>query len=159
MTPKSALLTTFLSWANARKSGDLGQFFESPNKLLKMHVLGQNELNKRSKHTRAPKSAQNAFFVTVLVSLQICLLDPWRAKVTKLRPLHVFRVLSVWAENWYGSSLGQVKALTQFSAQTDNTRKTWRGLKSAIMALFKNGQKVAFWEKVVVRVNFGHFWC
>ena len=95
MTPKSALLTTFCPEQMPAKVAIWGQFFESPNKLLKMHVLGQNELNKRSKHTRAPKSAQNAFFVTVLLSLKICLLDPSRAKVTKLRPLHVFRVLSV----------------------------------------------------------------
>ena len=67
MTPKSALLTTFCPEQMPAKVAIWGQFFESPNKLLKMHVLGQNELNKRSKHTRAPKSAQNAFFVTILV--------------------------------------------------------------------------------------------
>ena len=35
----------------------------------------------------------------------------------------------------------------------------WSIEKSAKMTFFKNGQKVAFGEKVVVRVNFGHFWC
>ena len=32
------------------------------NKFLKMHVLGQNELKNRSKHTRAPQSAQKCLF-------------------------------------------------------------------------------------------------
>ena len=36
--------------------------FKGPNKFLKMHVLGQNELKNRSKHTRAPQSAQKCLF-------------------------------------------------------------------------------------------------
>ena len=95
MTPKSALLTTFCPEQMPAKVGIWGQFFESPNKLLKMHVLGQNELNKRSKHTRAPKSAQNAFFVTILVLGKICGVDPGTAEIAKLRPFPLNRVLSV----------------------------------------------------------------
>ena len=95
MTPKSPLLRAFWSEQMPAKGAIWGQFFESPNKLLKMHVLGQNELNKRSKHTRAPKSAQNAFFVTILVLGKMCGVDPGTAEIAKLRPLQFFRVLSV----------------------------------------------------------------
>ena len=68
--PKSALLTTFFLGRCQQKSRFWGPFWRvlvGPNKLLKMHVLGQNELNKRFKHTRAPKSAQKCLFETVLV--------------------------------------------------------------------------------------------
>ena len=56
-------------------------------------------------------------------------------------------VLSVIAENWYGNSLGQDKALTQFSAQTDSTRRRWSLLKIAKIDFFKNLEKSTKSEK------------
>ena len=57
------------------------------------------------------------------------------AKNAILRPLHVFRVLSVWAENFVRALTCPKELPNQFSAQTDNTRKTWRGLNLAILAV------------------------
>ena len=93
-------------------------------------------------------------------------------KIANLPRLHLRRVLSVWAENLFGSSLGQVRARTKFSAQTDNTRKTWRGLNLAILALqgsskkilrkTKQSQKRHFWARsdfvVVLNRLFSSFW-
>ena len=63
--PKSALLTTFFLSRCQQKGRSGGRFWRvlvAPNKLLKMHHLGQNEPNKRFKHTRAPISAQKCLF-------------------------------------------------------------------------------------------------
>ena len=54
-----------------------------------------------------------------------------------LAVLQLRRVLLVWAENWYGSSLGQDRALTKFSAQSDSTRRSWSLRKIAKIDFFK----------------------
>ena len=58
------------------------------------------------------------------------------------------RVLSVWAENLYGSSLGQDKALTKFSAQTKRTRLRIGPWKNAKIDFFRNLEKSAIKRKV-----------
>ena len=67
-----------------------------------------------------------------------------------LRGPYLRRALSVWAENWYGNSLEQDKALTQFSAQMDSTRWRWSLLKIAkidFSKILKNRQKAKSVQK------------
>ena len=72
---------------------------------------------------------------------------PLRPKMAFLRGPHLHRALSVWAENWYGNSLGQDKALTQFSAQTDSTRRRWSLRKIAKIAFFAKWAKTDILRK------------
>ena len=64
------------------------------------------------------------------------------------------RVLSVWAENWYGSSLGQDKALTKFSAQTDSPRLRIGPRKNAKIDFFRNLEKSTKKRKVAEKWRF-----
>ena len=65
------------------------------------------------------------------------------------------RVLSVWAENLYGSSLGQDKALTKFSAQTDSTRLRIGPWKNAKIDFFRKWPKSYFLRFFAKK---GKFW-
>ena len=56
--------------------------------------------------------------------------------------LDLARALFVCAKNWFGSSLGQARALTKISAQTNKTRARWSLGKIAKMA------KSSFWPKI-----------
>ena len=69
--------------------------------------------------------------------------------------LHLRCVLSDWAENFFGSSLGQDKALTQFSAQTDKTRLRIGPRKTPFWA--SKGTTCEFWP-FFKRPPKRHFW-
>ena len=131
-----------------------GQFFESSNKLLKRHVLSQNELTNKSKqnwHQKCPKLTLTTTFS------QKATFRPSLKKVifADFSMLHIRRVLSVWAENCVRALTCPKELPNKFSAQTDNTRKTWTGLNLAILAFSgatlqiltktKTGKKNAFW--------------
>ena len=74
--------------------------------------FAQKNVNKKIKHTRAPKSAQKCLFWRSLKMVKNHRVYPLRPILAILPMLQLRRVLSVWAENYFGSSLGQDKALT-----------------------------------------------
>ena len=123
--------------------------FKSLTPSLKVHVLGQNRLKNRSRHLRKSATNQKRLFRDHLRCLKICLHMPVTAKIANLRGLYIFYSPCVWAENWYGRSLGHGKALTKISAQTDRAQKIYSPLKMAILAFFRKSAKNDFLQNVV----------
>ena len=129
-------------WGHFRKCSFKSEHKSPENGSIR--VLLRKMWKRRLSTREHPKVPESAFFEVARKMVKNHREYPLRSKMAILARLQLGRVLLVWAENYFGSSLGRGEALTQFSAQSDSTRRSWSLRKIAEIDFFKKWSKSDF---------------